>query len=71
MTAIPQSNNGAKDGPENPRWYPMTSVNWNEAANCSLEAEDEVVATYKTAEVEANVDDIDTNMDDSWEENLE
>ena len=35
------------------------------------EAEDEVVATYKTAEVEANVDDINTNMDDSWEENLE
>ena len=35
------------------------------------EAEDEVVATYKTVEVEGNVDGIDTNMDDSWEENLE
>ena len=35
------------------------------------EAEDEVVAMYKTAEVEGNVDDIDTIMDDSWEENLE
>ena len=35
------------------------------------EADDEVVARYKTAEVEGNVDDIDTIMDDSWEENLE
>ena len=35
------------------------------------EADDEVVARYKTAEVEGNVDDIDTIVDDSWEENLE
>ena len=35
------------------------------------EAEDEVVATYKTVKVEGNMDNIDTNTDDSWEENLE
>ena len=35
------------------------------------EADDEVVTRYKIAEVEGNVDDIDTIMDDSWEENLE
>ena len=35
------------------------------------EADDEVVARYKTAKVEGNVDNINTIMDDSWEENLE
>ena len=32
---------------------------------------DEVNAMCKTAEVEENVDNVDTIMDDSWEENLE